>query len=120
MAITADELKAACCIPAALLVERDVALGRTFEQRVKDLTSSLFSEQECNLADALELTNNPNAELPFTGVADWREAYLELAKRNVRQIHEMLFELAGVYAGFTEVLAETTADTAPQVAQQLH
>ena len=120
MTTTAEELKTTCCIPVAALLARDAALARTFEQRVSCLTSALVSEQECNLADALELTNNPNAELPFTGVADWREAYLELAKRHVRQINEILFELAGVYAGFTEVLAEPATDTAPQVMGQLH
>jgi hypothetical protein len=120
MAMTADELKATCCIPAALLLERDAVLDRTLEQRVHGLTLSLLAEQECNLTDALELTNNPDAELPFTGVADWREAYLELAKRHVRQINEILFELAGVYSGFTEVLAEPATDTAPQAPRLLH
>ena len=113
MTTTAEELKATCCVPVEALIARDATLDRTFGDRVEALLLLLRSEQETNLADALELTNNPNAELPFTSVVDWREAYLELAKRNVRQIDEMLFELVGVYAVVMGFLAEPATNTEP-------
>ena len=115
MVMTAEQLLTACCVPNAVLIAAEQT-NPTIPQRLAALTLFVKSEQEAALADALELINNPNAELPFTDVADWREAYLELAKRHVRQTHELLFQVGGLLVA----LAEAKVEPDPQSNRELH
>ena len=96
--MTPEELIAEVCVPLDALVAMDEAANPSMQERLAALEMLLNSEYQSNLAEAVELINNPNAALPFTGVSDWREAYIEAAKRMVRQLHEARFYLAAYAA----------------------
>ena len=89
--ITREQLLAECCVPEAGLDGMDKARPYPIPERLADLELFLDAEAECALAEALELTNNPAAELTFIGVADWREAYLAMIRRQLRQLYEIRF-----------------------------
>jgi len=88
----------------------DKATNPSIQDRLADLDLFLTFEYEVHLAEVVELTNNPDAKFPFTGVSDWREAYLEEVKRSVRQLHEARFYLAAITARLN--LAGRTTDRA--------
>ncbi len=92
--MTPEELIAEVCVPLDVLVAMDEAANPSMQERLTALEMFLNSEYQSNLAEVVELINNPDAALPFTGVSDWRAAYIEATKRTVRQLHEARFYLA--------------------------